>query len=1055
MIFLRCLLLAVLSLALPLRAQNSTANIIGTVQDSTNARISGASVKLVNVLTGTENSSATSSDGAFVLPGVIPGAYTLQIQCEGFATSQFTGIVLNAGDTKNFLIRMRVGPISQTVVIDESGITLNTSDASVGTVVNRKFVGNVPLNGRSFQDLISLTPGFISQSPQAAGLYSGSPGDFSVNGQKTQANSVTVDGVSGDIGPGVLTGRQKLTSIGSMAGLTAIGTTQSLASIDALQEFRILTSTYSAEHGRSPGGQLSFLTRSGTSTIHGSLYDYFRNSIADPVDWFSGDFSGNFYSHSHWAYRQNDFGATLGMPLALPSKSSRPDQTFLFFSYEGLHLAQPTPPSFQYVPSYEIRLTAPIDLQNVLANFSDTVQKESTDAFGNPTGLAFMDISGHSLPGQVNAWSIRLDHNFSPKISAFVRYGITPSSSQAQQLSSLTTSQINTQIITIGVGTQLSNTMSNEFRIGYSLSDSNLNTLVNLDRSYAHTTGLNSALGLPASVASARGEAFIRVSGAGASAVNTDVASSSLSQWNVRDSFTFQRAKHLIRLGIDQRRFVSSVNRPALSVEADFYDRQSMEQNLASDIVATKSLPAAPVFEEFSAFAQDEWRLAPALTLSLGLRWEVNPPPTGEHGDDAYTLLGDINSPETLKLANRGTPLWHTSWTNLAPRIGAAWMARNSPGKELIVRAGGGVFFDTGNEPVAEAFNGLGFTASSLRTDVPVPIDPSQFDFTVAPVAPYVHTRVYAFPSSLRPPYTLQWNAGLDKALGRNQSLTISYVGSQALRLLQEQRKDVRLQNPDFGYVYYFPSGITSSYQALQVQFQRSVSPGVQALANYVWAHTLDYGSTAAAFPLVYGNSDLDVRHNLQGGLSWDEPQPRGEGFLRQGLGAGWGADGRLIARTSFPVTIFGNQFSDPETGLRYYSGANFISNRPLYIYGSQYPGGRMINGGEYVSSPAFVLPENLAPGDSPRNITRGFNAVQVNLSVRKNFHLSERFNLQFRAEAFNVLNHPNFGYIDPYVTDATFGQTTHLLNQSFGTTTSLYQQGGPRSIQISLKVVF
>jgi hypothetical protein len=114
-----------------------------------------------------------------------------------------------------------------------------------------------------------------------------------------------------------------------------------------------------------------------------------------------------------------------------------------------------------------------------------------------------------------------------------------------------------------------------------------------------------------------------------------------------------------------------------------------------------------------------------------------------------------------------------------------------------------------------------------------------------------------------------------------------------------------------------------------------------------------------------------------------------------------------------------------------------------------------MINGGEYVSSPAFVLPENLAPGDSPRNFTRGFNAVQVNLSVRKNFHLSERFNLQFRAEAFNVLNHPNFGYIDPYVTDATFGQTTHLLNQSFGTTTSLYQQGGPRSIQISLKVVF
>ncbi|MGB7743890.1 MAG: carboxypeptidase regulatory-like domain-containing protein, partial [Terracidiphilus sp.] len=264
----------------------STAIVTGIVEDSTGARIPGAALRLVNSQTGTVNDATTNQDGIFLLPGVIPGAYTLEIARDGFATAQIAGLILNVGDTRSLLIRMEIGPVKQTVEIDASDLSSVSAGASVSTVINRKFVANIPLNGRSFQDLISMTPGVNTQSPQAMGEGFGAHGDFSVNGQQPDDNSYTVDGVSADIGAGLLIGHQKLASSGSAAGTTALGTTQSLVSIDDLQEFRVLTSTYSAEYGRTTGGQFTLLTRSGTDSLHGSGYDYVRNYSADAADWF-------------------------------------------------------------------------------------------------------------------------------------------------------------------------------------------------------------------------------------------------------------------------------------------------------------------------------------------------------------------------------------------------------------------------------------------------------------------------------------------------------------------------------------------------------------------------------------------------------------------------------------------------------------------------------------------------------------------------------------------------------------------------------------------------
>lgn len=1047
---LRRLLLMMLCFGMPAFAQISTANVGGIVQDQSGASIQGASVKLINVQTGTENDSKTSREGVFLLPGVIPGLYTLQIDQEGFATTQLNGISLNVGDTKNLLIRLKIGPVTESVNVDASGLTLNTSSASVSTVVDRRFVGNIPLNGRSFQDLISMTPGIVTQSPQAAGEGMGSQGDFGVNGQKPGANQFFVDGVSANINLGVTDGQPPLTDTGSAAGLTALGTTQTLVSIDALQEFRVLSSTYSAEYGRTPGGQFSFLTRSGTNKMHGSLYDYFRTNLLDANDWFGEQVSPYFDPEA--PFRQNDFGGTFGGPLILPKIYDGHDKTFFFLSYEGLQLAQQTPQTFQYTPAMGVIDGAPSALTPIWAAFPSASEPEIKDASGAGTGLAPIYFQSYSLPSHLNSTSVRLDHAVSPKLALFVRFGDIPSTSQSRQLWSFSTNQNHVEAFTVGATSQLAKTSSNDLRFGYIQSKSILDTRTE-GYPFESDTGANlyTGLGIPPS---ASADVYVHIAGVGDTESRTDHLASTFAQWNLRDTFDIGVGSHHVKLGIDQRHIDATFVPPPLSVEAEFFDRDAMVTNRVSNLVITRNNPASPVINQFSAFAEDEWHISKSLTLVPGLRWELAPPPVGEHGVDAFTAVGDLDSPATLRLAPRGTPLWHTSWYNFAPRFGAAWLIHNKPNQELVLRAGGGAFFDTGNQSALKAFRGVGFTAATQSSGSPLPVAPSQLDFAATPVAPYTNTTAFLFPPHLQLPYSLQWNIAIEKALGKNQSATFSYVGAGGRRLLQEQRTHVGSSNPTFGDISYLPHGLTSNYQSLQMKFQRSVTRGVEALASYTWAHSLDYGSTSPLYPLIYGNSDLDIRHNFEAALSWDLPKPT-RNVAAKTICGGWTVDGRLLARTGFPITLFGNLFSDPVTGERSYNGVDLIPNRPLYLYGSEYPGGRMLNGGPSASNPAFSIPSGTTQGNAPRNLVRGFGAIQANIAVQREFPIHDHLNLQFRAETFNIVNHPNFGYVDPFITDALFGRSIEMLNQSFGSTGALYQQGGPRSVQFALKLTF
>ena len=241
---------------------------------------------------------------------------------------------------------MPLGSATEQVTVEATGHEINTTDASVSTVVDRNFVETMPLNGRSFQSLILLAPGALTASPQD-GTNSGITGEYSVNGQRADGNNFTIDGISANNAPNFINAAGA-GSAGSLPTSSAIGTTQALISVDALQEFRISTSTSSAEFGRQPGAQVAFQSRSGTNTWHGTAFDDVRNDAFDANNWFNDD---NTPPLTKPAERQNDFGGVLGGPLSLPHVYSGKDRLFFFFSYEGLRLSQPQDATVLYVPS--------------------------------------------------------------------------------------------------------------------------------------------------------------------------------------------------------------------------------------------------------------------------------------------------------------------------------------------------------------------------------------------------------------------------------------------------------------------------------------------------------------------------------------------------------------------------------------------------------------------------------------------------------------------------------------------------------------------------------
>jgi Carboxypeptidase regulatory-like domain/TonB dependent receptor/TonB-dependent Receptor Plug Domain len=654
---LRVLLAAVVALlAAPLMSlcQSTDASLMGRVIDPQKSAVPGASIEATNVDTNVSYTARTNSDGLFSIPNLSPGNYRVSVAKEGFKSIVKPGIVLHVQDVVDLNFDLAIGSISEVVTVNAGGLNINTTDASVSTVVDRNFVESMPLNGRSFQSLILLAPGVVTNNPQSS-AFTGSSGEFSVNGQRTDSNYYTVDGVSANNGV-YPSSFSTAANSGALPAASALGSTQALVSVDALQEFRINTSTYSAEYGRQPGGQIQFETRSGTNQFHGTAFDYLRNSVFDANNWFNDQATPPIAKP---AERQNDFGGVLGGPLSIPKLYSGKDRTFFFFSYEGLRLSQPEPATVSYVPTLGFRNAAPAALQPVLNAFplpNCTVAQDPECIDDSIEGLSPYLVST-SLPSSIDAISVRVDHEVAPWLRLFFRYSDTESSAAQSITTYKQAFNYSTRTYTLGADATFLGSLSNQFRFNYSptygITVYRLTTLGG-----ATPVDLQALQGLPSGSAGTEFGLFFTNE---YTELQQAQHGSEQHQWNLVDTLGWLRGRHAFRVGIDYRRTTSYLNAGSFSsspyVGYAYFSPSTALTNSLDFAISEVHARQDPAFTNFSAFVQDELKVKPRVSLSLGLRWEVNPPPAIVSGAGNYTLNGNFDNPALLTLAPIGTPL--------------------------------------------------------------------------------------------------------------------------------------------------------------------------------------------------------------------------------------------------------------------------------------------------------------------------------------------------------------------------------------------------------------
>jgi hypothetical protein len=926
---------------------------------------------------------------------------------------------------------------------------------AVSMTVSREFVENMPLNGRSFQDLIQLAPGTVSNGN----------GYYSINGQRIDANNYSVDGVSANLG-----GANNATGNGELApGLsgasplqTALGTTQSLSSIDSLQEFTIQTSGYAAEYGRSPGGQVQFTTRSGTNDIHGTLFEYLRNTAFD-----ANTFENDFYGYPQTAEHQNDFGGTVGGPVVIPKIYNGKDNTFYFIAYEGLRLILPNFES-EYVPTQALREWASPNVQPFLNSLPVSSSQGSQDGCtipdptsGQPTPCDAPFAYAYSSPSNLDNISLRLDQNFAAHFHAFLRYADTPSST-VTGAEDTTTSAINTHTWTAGLTDNISGTLLNDIRFNFSHDGEEH---VDGMRSVEGSVPFERSLLIPAAYDTPYSAAAATICTAHCFGPFYQGGGTAQHQYQFVDSFTWTRAHHSLKFGADWRRLTPIYsNVPYYSV-AVIQGLTAIQQGFATTLQVSVYAPGEPVFDNVSFYAQDHFKFGSRLSLDYGLRWDFNPPPGPSNGHYPATLTS--SNLATATIAPVGTAPYKTDYHSFAPRLGFAWSAIRSPKHAVTVRGGVGIFFDTAQNVIGEAyadaypFGAQGPTLANVSFPLSsATLAPPSLNFPITP--PYPFLKGVSSPD-LTAPYTEQWNLSVDEELNPKNTLTMSYVGNAGRKLLFSGYYSGGTVNPVFaGGIYgYTTNSSQSSYNALQIQDRGRLLNGLDMVASFTLAHALDNASSDfSIYAPVYGNSDNDIRRMLNVALNYQTPS-FGTSNWKQALAHGWLLANRFSTQSGYPLDII-QSYVPLSNGANAEYRPDLLPNIPIYLHGSSADvKGLPVPANWRLNAAAFALVPTDSNGDPIRQGTLGRNYVRnpsfwaLNTAIQRNFPIYERLRLNFRAEAFNIFNHPNLTGPDTYLPDSTFGQLVYGETTSIGSSNALYAMGATRSLQLSLKLQF
>jgi hypothetical protein len=987
----------------PVFAQVTTGTISGSVTDTTGAVLPGVKIVILNEDTGVFRTVDTDAAGRYSAPSLSLGNYRITATLEGFQTEVRSGLVLTVGRAAIVDLKLSVGAVSQTVEVTGEAPLVQTTEATVGYLVEDRSIRDLPLNGRDLTQLILLNPGVVSAVTSRAD--SGTVGfgkRISISGSRGEDSAYLLDG----------------SYVNDFSRHIPAGPSGALLGAETVREFQVLTNSFSAEYGRAMGGVFNAVSKSGTNEWHGSLYEYLRNSALDARD---------FFDPQKWPFRRNQFGGTISGPVAT-------DRAFFFTAYEGMRESLTTT-QINIVPTEDARRgilpTGTVAISEKAAPFIPFFPLPSSNGRRFPDGITAEYIFPANQPTREDFGQGRYDHQLSPSASVFARF--TASNSNRSRTSdypgNVSDQNLNTRLVTLSETHILSSRALNAFRFSF-------NRVVPV----ANTTGFATVPGVP----TVPGQALPGISpGNSITGYNGNVTPKI--QWltnrfNEQDDFSLTTGPHAIKFGGMLERLQFNADQPNRSNGtwgfANFADFLRATPNSYRGTPPQSGRGSVRGMRQwfYSLYVQDDWQVKPGLTLNLGLRWDDSSVPTEVNGL-IVNLRQRADTEPTV-----GDPLWKNKPGNLAPRLGFAW----SPfvNGRTSVRGGWGLFYvplDPGvwfrsMARVAPLFPEYDFAIPANRADMIGAFPDALAEIRAAAINNFGTVYVFQY-DDIRTPHTMQYNLNVQQQLGSSSVLTVGYVGNRGLNLTALENYNMAegfyngnsLEfpagaakfNPNFECICYYNNTTDSWYNALTVSYQRRFSAGFQTQVSYTWSKTInenDGNNTAANvttsdFAQLKYPYDGGANRGLSGygipmsfGLnySYDLPLGRSSTGVVGYLLTGWQLSGIFTAQRGQPFTVTASSptsLTAAQVGTR---SPNADASRTT---------DDIIFGGPnlYFDPLAYTAPGARELGNVGRNTLVGPSLVKWDFSLAKNTRLTEQWNLQFRSEFFNLFNHANF----------------------------------------------
>lgn len=1036
--------------AVPLVHAQDDASIAGVVRDASGAGIQGARLRIKNLETGTERNLQTDESGRFHALSLPVGRYEIAVDKAGFRTQRETGIVLVVGQRVELELTLQLGDVRQTVEVTSAPAELAATTEDASGLVGERQVKDLPLNGRSYDQLLTLNPGTVNYTSQRAGSTGTSnsvTGNmFSVSGRRPQENLYLLNDVE-------YTGASEIND-------TPGGVSGQLLGVDAVREFAVVKDTYGAEYGKRPGAQISIVTASGTNQLHGSLYEFVRNSAMD---------ARNFFDPANIPeFQRNVFGGSLGGPI-------QRDRTFLFGNYEGyrqtLGLSDVT-----LVPDDNSRAAAVPSIQPLLALWPVANGPEIPTSTGAPSGIA----TAYSSPIQnirEDFGTARIDHIFSNQDWFAGVYTIDDSQGHSPTTNPVSYDKetLRGQVASLSETHIFSSNLLNKAVFGFSRGAFYFDSGTTVDLPGWVHNGLPVGAVVVGGGTTLNGASQITNGGTNAGSNLVDVRN----LFTLTDQLSYTHGKHTFSFGGWLQRIQSND-----SLVQDQYGQISFT-NLQTFLQGTVSTYTyAPNYTPLSwrswegaAFIEDAIKLKPNLELRLGFRSESTNgwnEALGRASNYAFDANGVII---TQPVVGSSALTVNNAKFLPAPRVAVAWSPWGS--KKTVVRAGFGTYYALlDNLSYRLDQNGPYNTVYAVKS---IPFS------SISPDATYSGAKV--IPSGVQPnvqtPTVEVWSLKIERELWSNTTLTVGYVGSHGYHELLSL--DANLPTPTIcpaspcptGYpdgTLYYPSGAglenpkvwntthwfsegISSYNGLEVDLNHRWANGLQFRGVYTYSKTLDDGdnmntSVATNSPAFvsnpldpsadYGRASFDVRNSGVVQATYDLPFGRSrpvEGTWQKLLIADWQVSTIVTAQSGLPFT--------PQ--LSYNPSNDGDTRNPVRPSWNPKFTGNVILGGanEYFNPLAFIQPLAGTYGNVGRNVLEGPSLVETDLSLAKRFSLSEKANLQFRAEFFNLFNHTNLNTPNPVVYAAATGGPSPTAGVITSTATT------SRQVQLGLKLLW